>query len=55
MILLGLLWLFIASRLPNRDPVRLYTASDTAPFKKVSPEAKAAARKNSRKLHKKLR
>jgi phosphatidylglycerol:prolipoprotein diacylglycerol transferase len=55
MILLGLLWLIIASRLPDREPVRVYSASDTLPFKRVSPEAKEAARKNRRKLRRKLR
>jgi phosphatidylglycerol:prolipoprotein diacylglycerol transferase len=55
MILLGLLWFFIASRLPNREPVRVYTASDTLPFKKVSLQSKEAARKNRRKLRRKLR
>jgi phosphatidylglycerol:prolipoprotein diacylglycerol transferase len=54
MILLAALWLIIASRLPNREPIRLYPASGAA-ARTVSAEEKEAARKKRRKLRKKLR
>jgi phosphatidylglycerol:prolipoprotein diacylglycerol transferase len=50
MILLAAVWLIFASRLPNREPIRVYPAS-SAPF----AGKKEADRKKRRKLHKKLR
>jgi phosphatidylglycerol:prolipoprotein diacylglycerol transferase len=57
MILLGALWLVIASRLPHREPVRVYPAAgESSPGRaKDRAKQKAAARKNRRKLRKKLR
>jgi phosphatidylglycerol:prolipoprotein diacylglycerol transferase len=54
MILIAAGWLIIASRLPNREPIRGYPASD-ATVKTVSAGEKEAARKKRRKLRKKLR
>lgn len=54
MILIAAGWLIIASRLPNREPIRVYPASDAA-AKTVSAGEKEAARKKRRKLRKKLR
>jgi phosphatidylglycerol:prolipoprotein diacylglycerol transferase len=54
MIVLGALWLFIASRLPDRGPVRLYTA-EGPPRTEAKSGEKAAARRQRRKLRKKLR
>jgi phosphatidylglycerol:prolipoprotein diacylglycerol transferase len=54
MILAAAVWLIIGSRLPNREPIRLYPASPAA-AKAVSAEEKEAARKKRRKLRKKLR
>jgi phosphatidylglycerol:prolipoprotein diacylglycerol transferase len=57
MILLGVLWLIIASRLPDREPVRVYPENAAALRGKppASPEDREAARKSRRKLRKKLR
>ncbi|GHV68102.1 prolipoprotein diacylglyceryl transferase [Spirochaetia bacterium] len=60
MILLGLLWLFIASRLPNREPVRVYPGVNTPGVNAlaVDPERqkeKGAARNSRRKLRKALK
>ncbi|MDR0599125.1 MAG: prolipoprotein diacylglyceryl transferase [Treponema sp.] len=49
MILLGLLWLLIASRLPEREPVRVYPAAEAA-----REDRKEESRRNRRKLRKKL-
>jgi phosphatidylglycerol:prolipoprotein diacylglycerol transferase len=49
MILVGLLWLFIASRLPDREPVRVYLSREM-----TKEEKKEEERKNRRKLKKKL-
>jgi phosphatidylglycerol:prolipoprotein diacylglycerol transferase len=54
MMLLGALWLLIASRLPDRDPVRLYPAEALPPAEEKD-EHKAAARRQRRKLRRKLR
>ncbi|GHV85115.1 prolipoprotein diacylglyceryl transferase [Spirochaetia bacterium] len=50
MILLGLAWLLIASRLPDREPVRVYPAAE----EKASEEKKSEDRRNRRKLKKRL-
>ena len=53
MILAGLAWAFIAARLPNREPVRVYpSAGEKRPEK---GEDKAAERNRRRKLRNKLR
>jgi phosphatidylglycerol:prolipoprotein diacylglycerol transferase len=49
MIVLGLAWLFIASRLPDRKPVRVYPTEQM-----TKEERKEEDRKNRRKLRKKL-
>jgi len=54
MITFGLVWAFIASRMPNREPVIVYSASG-APERKTPPEDKAAERNRRRKLRNKLR
>ena len=51
MILLGLAWLALASRLPGREPVRVYPAAET---EKLREAKKAEERRNRRKLRKKL-
>jgi phosphatidylglycerol:prolipoprotein diacylglycerol transferase len=48
MILAGLLWLLFMSRMPGREPVRIY------PKEKTAEEQKEEERKNRRKLRKKL-
>ncbi|MCL1814445.1 MAG: prolipoprotein diacylglyceryl transferase [Treponema sp.] len=48
MILLGLVWLLIASKLPDREPVRIYSA------KKETAQDKKKERRQRRKLRKKL-
>jgi len=54
MITFGLVWAFIASRMPNREPVMVYSASGV-PERKTPPEDKAAERNRRRKLRNKLR
>jgi phosphatidylglycerol:prolipoprotein diacylglycerol transferase len=54
MVLLGVLWLVLASRLPDRGVVRLYPAEGLSPVEGKSGQ-KAAARRQRRKLRKKLR
>jgi phosphatidylglycerol:prolipoprotein diacylglycerol transferase len=58
MILFGVVWLIIASRLPNREPVRLYSGETPAGGKvahNVDAGAEKAERNRRRKLRKKLR
>jgi phosphatidylglycerol:prolipoprotein diacylglycerol transferase len=50
MIVLGLVWIGIASRLPGREPVRVYAEAPAEDQKKQKHEE----RKNRRKLRKKL-
>jgi phosphatidylglycerol:prolipoprotein diacylglycerol transferase len=53
MIAVGLAWAFIAMGLPNHEPVRVYPpAGETAP--QVSDEEKKQARKNRRKLRRRI-
>jgi phosphatidylglycerol:prolipoprotein diacylglycerol transferase len=54
MIVLGLVWLIIASRLPDREPARVYPAAEIAEAA-IRAEKKEAARKNRRKLRRRLR
>ncbi|MDR2257828.1 MAG: prolipoprotein diacylglyceryl transferase, partial [Treponema sp.] len=58
MILLGLVWLVIASRLPNREAVIHYpdtAGSRTAPPRPADKAARDAERNRRRKLRKKLK
>jgi phosphatidylglycerol:prolipoprotein diacylglycerol transferase len=58
MILLGLLWLLVASRLKNREPVRVYNSGGeraSAARPPAMPGEKAAERNRRRKLRSKLR
>ncbi|MDR3146169.1 MAG: prolipoprotein diacylglyceryl transferase [Treponema sp.] len=59
MIVMGILWLLVASRLPNRRPVLVYPSSWGNYAGRLEQGAqkteKAAARKSRRKLRKKLR
>jgi len=48
MVVSGLVWLFIASRLPDREPVRIYPTSEES-----AEEKKEAERRQKRKLRKK--
>ena len=54
MILFGITWLIIASRLPNREPIRVYDDSENAP-PPVTKEEAAKERNKRRKLRKKLK
>ena len=51
MIVAGLLWLFVASRLPDREPIRVYTGEENKP----DPGEKAKERNKQRKLRKRLK
>jgi phosphatidylglycerol:prolipoprotein diacylglycerol transferase len=53
MVVLGVLWLMIASRLPNQKPVRVYLHSSGNSSGSVA--GRKAAQKSRRKLRKKLR
>ena len=53
MIMFGVIWLIIASRLPNKEPVRVYSG-ETAPSP-VNKEEAAKERNKRRKLRKKLK
>jgi phosphatidylglycerol:prolipoprotein diacylglycerol transferase len=55
MIVFGIVWIIICSRLPNREPVRLYDENHEAPKPVKSGAEKANERNNRRKLRKKLR
>jgi phosphatidylglycerol:prolipoprotein diacylglycerol transferase len=55
MILFGVIWLIIASRLPDREPIRMYSASGMAEKPKISKEEAAKERNQRRKLRKKLK
>ena len=54
MILAGLLWLFLASRMKDREPVRVYSSDGEKRIVKSSEE-RAAERNKRRKLRNKLR
>jgi hypothetical protein len=51
----GLIWLIIASRLPDREPVRIYPLSGDSANADVRREDKKTAAKSRRKLRKKLK
>jgi len=54
MIIFGLTWIIICSRLPNREPIRFYDGSENAP-PPVTKEDAAKDRNKRRKLRKKLK
>ena len=53
MIVFGIVWLIVCSRLPDREPVRVYDVVETEP-EPVKPE-KAVGRNRRRRLRRKLR
>ena len=57
MILAGLLWAFIASRMNDREPIRVYPNNFTPVMRKqvLSPEEKTKERNQRRKMRKKLK
>jgi hypothetical protein len=55
MILFGVVWLIVASRLPNSKPVRVYDDSDSGETVAKTAEEKASERNQRRKLRRKLR
>jgi phosphatidylglycerol:prolipoprotein diacylglycerol transferase len=56
MICAAVIWWIIAAKLPGREPVQLYPDSAKAAVPEPpDPKAREAARKNRRKLRKKLR
>jgi phosphatidylglycerol:prolipoprotein diacylglycerol transferase len=54
MIVFGIVWLIIASRLPDREAVRVYSGNETKPETRSAAE-KASDRNRRRKQRKKLR
>ena len=55
MIIFGIVWLIIASRLPNRVPVRVYEDNENKQPAAKSDAEKASERNQRRKMRKKLR
>jgi phosphatidylglycerol:prolipoprotein diacylglycerol transferase len=55
MILFGVVWLIFASRLPDREPVRVYDDNGSEPAAVKTDEEKANERNQRRKLRRKLR
>jgi phosphatidylglycerol:prolipoprotein diacylglycerol transferase len=58
MIAFGVIWLIICSRLPNREPVRIYengASTDDGPKVEKTEAEKASERNQRRKLRRKLR
>jgi len=57
MILFGIIWLIVASRLPNREPVRIYQSKEDEKTELSSTEMKETAKERNqrRKLRKKLK
>jgi hypothetical protein len=55
MIAFGIVWMFIASRLPNSKPIRIYDEEQKKLGVTVNKEEAAAERNRRRKLRKKLR
>ncbi|MDR2149806.1 MAG: prolipoprotein diacylglyceryl transferase [Spirochaetaceae bacterium] len=53
MIIAGIIWAFIAARLPDRQVIRVYP--DSKPVSSISAEERQEQRKNRRRLRKKLR
>jgi phosphatidylglycerol:prolipoprotein diacylglycerol transferase len=55
MIVFGIVWTIIASRLPDREPVRVYADDGTGPEHHKTTEEKASERNQRRKLRRKLK
>jgi phosphatidylglycerol:prolipoprotein diacylglycerol transferase len=55
MIIFGLTWLFVCSRLPNREPIRIYSDEVTHNRAPIDLEEQAKERNKRRKLRKKLK
>ncbi|MCL2759199.1 MAG: prolipoprotein diacylglyceryl transferase [Treponema sp.] len=55
MILFGIIWLIVASRLPNREVVYIYNEDENPTQKTVNKEEAAKERNKRRKLRKKLK
>jgi hypothetical protein len=57
MAMFAILWLLVARRLPNNEAVRVYPDAASVPRRPTGKELheKEAARKNRRKLRKRLR
>jgi phosphatidylglycerol:prolipoprotein diacylglycerol transferase len=55
MILFGIIWIIVCSRLPNRETVRVYNTNEDQQNDDKTDAAKASARNQRRKLRKKLR
>jgi phosphatidylglycerol:prolipoprotein diacylglycerol transferase len=54
MVVLAVLWFFIARKLPDNEVVRVYPEDDGRPVEK-DPQEREEARKNRRKLRKRLK
>jgi phosphatidylglycerol:prolipoprotein diacylglycerol transferase len=54
MIVFGIVWIIVCSRLPDREPVRIYTINEEGQQPKTTAE-KASERNQRRKLRRKLR
>ncbi|MCL2762411.1 MAG: prolipoprotein diacylglyceryl transferase [Treponema sp.] len=55
MIVFGIVWILVCSRLPNREPIRIYADNGAEPVIEKTAAEKAAERNQRRKLRKKLR
>jgi phosphatidylglycerol:prolipoprotein diacylglycerol transferase len=55
MIVLGLVWAVVASRLPNREPVRVYPEAGSSPQGERTPHASEEEKKQARKKMRKLK
>jgi phosphatidylglycerol:prolipoprotein diacylglycerol transferase len=55
MIVFGIVWLIVCSRLPDREPVRVYNDDNGEPKKAISETEKTVERNRRRRLRRKLR
>ena len=55
MIIFGIVWIAVCSRLPEREPIRIYDDSGGQQPPSKTPEEKASERNQRRKMRKKLR
>jgi len=55
MIVFGIVWLIICSRLPNREPIRIYDENTGTKPQSETPEELAKKRNKQRKLRKKIK
>jgi phosphatidylglycerol:prolipoprotein diacylglycerol transferase len=55
MIVFGIVWTVITSRMPDREPVRVYADDETGPEHHKTTEKKASERNQRRKLRRKLK